>query len=152
MKLIGPCHNKYKPRVLNWGNFTGKMLIDVQQGNMQVWTFYVCLTYTNDIFQCEVRNGKGLANLEFMLQDLVRPPPHTAQVDFFKFESILPLLADFCTHRDVDCIQLFDLALLLSNAAYDDNTMFEVLTEKWQEVIKYDKVTILLFKTGLTWL
>lgn len=53
--------------------------------------------------------------------------------------KVLPWLADFAFQRSLDYIQLFDLDLLLSSAAFDDNKAMENLTDKVNECGEYPK-------------
>ncbi len=53
--------------------------------------------------------------------------------------KVLPWLADFAFQRSLDYIQLFDLDLLLSSAAFDDNKAMENLTDKVNECGEYIK-------------
>jgi hypothetical protein len=53
--------------------------------------------------------------------------------------KVLPWLADFAFQRSLDYIQLFDLDLLLSSAAFDDNKAMENLTDKVNECGEYVK-------------
>jgi len=53
--------------------------------------------------------------------------------------KVLPWLADFAFNRSLDYIQLFDLDLLLSNAAFDDNKAMESLTNAVNECGEYPR-------------
>jgi hypothetical protein len=147
VKMIQHAKYRYKGiNVLCWDDFSGRILIDLKDGNFQVLKLIIHLL-THYISHLNYKKIEMQAkNFEFDLKKMIASDN---PITFSSVESLLPLLADFCTHREIDCIQLFDLNLLLSNSAYDENTVFEVLTEKWHEVTKYDKVMVVVDAKGL---
>jgi hypothetical protein len=144
VKMIQRTKYKYKGiNVLCWDDFSGRILIDLKDGNFQVLKLIIhLLTHHLNYKKLEMQAKK----FEFDLKKMIASDN---PITFSLVESLLPLLTDFCTHREIDCIQLFDLNLLLFNSTYDENTVFEVLTEKWHEVTKYDKVMVVVDAKGL---
>lgn len=52
-------------------------------------------------------------------------------------KELLSICAQFAADVKLDSIQLFDLDLLLANAAYDDTKAAEIIQEKLDEILKY---------------
>jgi len=59
-------------------------------------------------------------------------------------KDIIPLIAKFAVERDLDFIQLIDADVLASNAAYDEQTRMEVLTDRQQECRGYSKSLMII--------
>jgi len=78
--------------------------------------------------------------------ELVKARPDVRQLgeDLLTTASVLPLLASFGVVRTLDYIQLLDLDLLLSLAAYDDNRALENITDRVSECRRYPK-SMLIF-------
>jgi len=106
-------------------NCTGRALIDLcpESNNIQFETF----------------QGQVLE------EDLSRLTRRADQCEHrISFADVLGSIAKFCTNKQLDCIQLFDMDLLLSNSAFDDNTAFEILAEKLDEALQYEKVAVII--------
>ncbi|RNA37872.1 ribosome biogenesis ATPase RIX7 [Brachionus plicatilis] len=101
---------------MNSKEYTGKILIDLSDeacGKMQI-------EYT----------GKGKNGKELKRIDLIDLPGVNLTHD------VIPTLVKLSIHQNVDFIQMFDTSMLLSNAAFDDNTVMECVMEKlgeWQQ-------------------
>lgn len=54
-------------------------------------------------------------------------------------DELLAISVSFATKYEIDAVQMFDLDLLLNNAAYDDSKKQEIIQEKIEEMARYPK-------------
>jgi len=59
-------------------------------------------------------------------------------------KKVVPTLSQFAMDRDLDFIQLIDDDVLTANAAFDEQTMMETLTERLQECRGYNKSMLIV--------
>lgn len=116
--------------LINLTNCTGRVLIDLSNEMKNI--------------QFETCDGKVVEEYCSRLIQKEHKSPRISIAD------ILGSIAKFCTNKKLDSIQLLDMDLLFSNSAFDDNTAFEILGEKLDEALQYEKVALIIDAESLT--
>ena len=94
--------------------YTGRVLVDLSDDE-------------NCVIQLEHKNGR--------MKEV-----HELRVENIKLShEITPVLLEMAIKKNVDFVQLFDTAMLLNNAAFDDNTIMETILEKKGEWEQYSR-------------
>lgn len=109
-------------------NYTGKILVDLSDERCGI----LQLEYEEIIEQNQMTTK--VAKL------------HSIELPNVKLtHEVIPFLLKLSIVENVDFIQMFDTSMLMSNAAFDDNTVMECVLEKineWKEYPRYLRVIL----------
>ena len=94
--------------------YTGRILVDLSDDD-------------NCVIQLEHKKDKKKEVHEYVVENIKLS------------HEVLPLLLKMGIKQNVDFFQMFDTAMLLNNAAFDDNTIMETILEKKGEWEQYSK-------------
>ncbi len=99
-------------------NYTGKILVDLSDEKC-------------GLVQLELETPENEMNLKHL---------HTIELPNVKLTyEVVPFLLKLSIAENVDFLQMFDTSMLMSNAAFDDNTVMECVLEKINEWKEYPR-------------
>lgn len=115
--LLGRSQKSPEIKINEKKNYTGRMLIDMSnESDCSVQLEYVVVDENG--LRCKKVDAKKIKNMQLV-------------------HEIVPSLIKMCIKVNADFIQMFDTSMLLSNAAFDENTVMETVLEKIGEWEQY---------------